>query len=210
MKNIEKAEVQLQQIDNELIEACRRYGISQSEIEMLYEQGANEDQIRDFVKGKLGFFGAIRDKWTRGKYSEERINALKRIEEINNAIDEIHKNLGEIGKMIANVTFKTDKGLKFLNEALRGNIEKPGAASFIEARYSEEELRQAWDNYKANLRDENGQPVEWDKINDPVKKQFYKDQFMAQLKKKKGFREGSGIMAILFDMINQWVQTNIT
>jgi len=225
---IREAEEKLQQIDNELKKACEKYGITPEELEELYEQleklrtqGADEKQIEEeikaFVKKKLGRLKGLLD--FREKLSKEGIEALKKIEEIDKILTEINTNLTEILEPIAVVFFaeseeyQDPKYLEYkriLSEALTealytGVIEEPGAMSFREARFSEEELNRAWEEFLTKKGVTN-----WNELG-PEARDSYKQDFLPwfgeRFMNRRRLKKGSVIMDILIGMVDRWIQT---
>jgi len=148
IKGIKEAEQELQNIDNSLREACRKYGISESELAQIYERGGGEEDIKNLVYKRLSGLEKIWNFLKGGEYAEERIKKLNRINEVESKINEIHAYLAEVGKMVADAVFGTQEGRVFLSKALYGEIEKLGGGiSFKEAFYSEEDLEREWEKY---------------------------------------------------------------
>jgi hypothetical protein len=185
IKGIKEAEQKLQDIDNSLKEACRKYGISESELAQIYERGGSEAEIQTLVYKRLNILQKVWDKLTGGNLAGERIKELKQIENIKSKIDEIHNYLIEVSQMIATAVFETQEGRTFLTKALYGQIEKLGGGiSFKEAVYSEEDLEREWEEYIGKVTKEGGTFYGKDR-NDPVVKQELRNGFMSYLIRKR-------------------------
>jgi transcriptional regulator of heat shock response len=144
---IKKAEQELQNIDNSLREACRKYGISESELAQIYERGGSEAEIQTLVYKRLNILQKVWDKLTGGNLAGERIKELKQIENIKSKIDEIHNYLIEVSQMIATAVFETQEGRTFLTKALHGQIDKPdkGVSFIAAASFYSEDLEREWE-----------------------------------------------------------------
>jgi ribosomal protein S8 len=220
IKGIKEAEQKLQDIDNSLREACRKYGISESELAQIYKGGGGEKDIENLVYKRLSGLEKIWNFLKGGKDAEERIRELNRINEVNSEINKIHAYLIEVGKMIANAIFDTEKegGIKekgiaearvFLSKALYGRIEKLGGGiSFQEAVYSKEDLEREWEEYlvEAGEKARKDYKKKWSTL-DQATKDSLRRGFMENLKQSRFAKKGGGVLDILMNMIQNWIST---
>lgn len=209
IKAIQTAEQELQNIDNSLKEACRKYGISESELAQVYERGGNNKEIEALVYERLNLLQRIWNVLRGGKLIGERVNELNKIGNIQEKIKELHNNLAEVGRIIANVVFGTQEGRTFLTKALHGQIEKADkGVSFIAAAsfYSEEDLKKEWGKYqqevteKGTFNDKN--------LDDESVKQQLRYEFVEHLRQKRFKNKMGGVIDVLMGMVEKWVATN--
>jgi hypothetical protein len=206
---IKKAEQELQDIDNSLREACRKYGISESELAQIYKGGGGEKDIENLVYKRLSGLEKIWNFLKGGKDAEERIKELNRIDEVRSKTDEIHAYLIEVGKMIANAIFGTQEGRTFLSKALYGRIEELGGGiSFQEAVYSKEDLEREWEEYlvEAGEKARKDYKNKWSTL-DQATKDSLRRGFMEHLKQSRFAKKGGGVLDILMNMIQNWIST---
>jgi hypothetical protein len=210
---IKQAEQELQNIDNSLKEACRKYGISESELAQVYERGGNNEEIKALVYERLNLLERIQNLLRGGKLIGERANELNKIGNIQQKIEAIHNNLAEVGKIIADAIFGTEEeeGIAearvFLTKALYGQIEKLGGGiSFKEAVYSEEDLKREWEEYQREVTKEGGAFDGKDK-DDPVVKQELRNGFMSYLRQKRFKNKRGGVIDVLMGMVANWLAT---
>jgi hypothetical protein len=202
---IKRAEQELQNIDNSLREACRKYGINESELAQIYERGGSEAEIRYLVYKRLNLLERIWNILKGGEYAERRINELNKVTEIESKIKELHERLAEVGKMIADAVFGTEEGRIFLTKALYGQIEKLGGGiSFKEAVYSEEDLEREWEEYVREVTKEGGAFYGKNR-NNPAVKQGLRNGFMSYLRRKRFGNKMGGIIEVLIGMFGNWV-----
>jgi hypothetical protein len=202
---IKKAEQELQNIDNSLKEACRKYGISESELAQIYERGGNDKEIEALVYERLNLLERIQNVLRRGKLIGERVNELNKIGDIQEKIEAIHENLAEVGKMISDAVFGIQEGRTFLTKALYGQIEKLGGGiSFKEAVYSEEDLKREWEEYQREITKKGGAFHGKDLSQPTVRKQL-RNEFVKHLRQKKFGNKLGGIIDVLIDMVGNWV-----
>jgi hypothetical protein len=205
IKAIQTAEQELQNIDNSLKEACRKYGISESELAQVYERGGNDKEIEALVYERLNLLQRIWNVLRGGKLIGERVNELNKIKNIQGKIEEIHKNLAEIGTMIANVVFSTEEGRTFLTKALYGQIEKLGGGiSFREAVYSEEDLKREWEEYVREVTGEGGK-FEGQNPDDQNVKAQLRGEFVKHLRQKRFKNKMGGVIDVLMGMVANWL-----
>jgi hypothetical protein len=229
IKDIKRAEQELQNIDNSLKEACRKYGISESELAQIYErigseQGTQEGEqgqeiqrgnkeIHELLYKRLNILQKVWDKLSGGGLTKEKIEELNKVKEIEGKIKEIHERLAEVGKMIADTIFGTEEkeGIAearvFLTKALYSQIEKLGGGiSFKEAVYSEEDLKREWEEYQREVTKEGGAFDGKDR-NDPVVKQELRNGFMSYLRRKRFGNKMGGVIDVLMGMVANWLAT---
>lgn len=205
IKGIKEAEQKLQDIDNSLKEACRKYGISESELAQIYERGGSDAEIRYLVYKRLNILQKVWDKLTGGNLTGGRIKELNQIEIIKSKIDEIHNYLIEVSQMIATAVFETQEGRTFLTKALYGQIERLGGGiSFKEAVYSEEDLEREWKEYQREVTKEGGAFYGKD-LNDENIKQQLRKGFVEHLRQKRFQNKMGGIIDVLIGMVGNWV-----
>ena len=206
IKAIKDAEQELQNIDNSLREACRKYGISESELAQVYAQGGRYEDIQTLVYKRLNLLQRIWNVLRGGEYAERRINELNKVTDIESKIKELHERLAEVGKMIADAVFGTQEGRTFLTKALYGQIEKLGGGiSFKEAVYSEEDLEREWEEYKREVTKEGGAFYGKDTESDPKIRRQLRNGFMSYLRRKKFGNKMGGVIDVLIGMVGNWV-----
>jgi hypothetical protein len=202
---IKRAEQELQNIDNSLREACRKYGINESELAQVYERGGSEAEIRDLVYKRLNLLQRIWNVLKGGEYAQRRINELNKVTEIESKIKELHERLAEVGTMIADAVFGTQEGRTFLTKALYGQIEKLGGGiSFKEAVYSEEDLEREWEEYQREVTKEGG-AFHGKDLNEPTVRQQLRNEFKLYLRRKKFGNKMGGVIDVLIGMVANWV-----
>jgi len=206
IKGIKEAEQKLQDIDNSLKEACRKYGIDESKLAQIYKRGGSEAEIRDLVYKRLNILQKVWDKLTGGNLTEERIKELNQIENIKSKIDEIHNYLIEVSQMIATAVFGTQEGRTFLTKALYGQIEKLGGGiSFKEAVYSEEDLEREWEEYYQREVVKKEGAFYGKNLNNKAVKQQLRNEFVKHLRQKKFGNKMGGVIDVLIGMVANWV-----
>jgi hypothetical protein len=208
IRAIKKAEQELQNIDNSLKEACRKYGISESELAQIYERGGNDKEIEALVYERLNLLERIQNLLRGGKLIGERANELNKIGDIQQKIEAIHKNLAKVGTMIANVVFSTQEGRTFLTKALHDQIEKLGRGlSFREAAsFYSEDLEREWEEYKREATGK-GEASQDQKPDDPNTRDLLRDEFMKRLRQKKFGNKMGGVIDVLMGMVGNWLAT---
>jgi hypothetical protein len=205
IKGIKEAEQKLQDIDNSLKEACRKYGISESELAQIYAQGGKYEDIRDLVYKRLNLLERIWNVLKGGEYAKGKIDELNKVTDIESKIKELHERLAEVGKMIADAVFGTQEGRTFLTKALYGQIEKLGGGiSFKEAVYSEEDLEREWEEYQREVTKEGGAFYGKD-LNDENIRQQLRRGFVEHLRQKRFQNKMGGIIDVLIGMVGNWV-----
>jgi hypothetical protein len=205
IKGIKEAEQKLQDINNSLKEACRKYGIDESKLAQIYKRGGSEAEIRDLVYKRLNILQKVWDKLTGGNLTEERIKELNQIENIKSTTDEIHNYLIEVSQMIATAVFKTQEGRTFLTKALYGQIEKLGGGiSFKEAVYSEEDLEREWEEYEGEVTKKGGAFYKKN-LKDRHIRQELRRGFVEHLRQKKFGNKMGGVIDVLIGMVANWV-----
>jgi hypothetical protein len=204
IKAIKEAEQKLQDIDNSLREACRKYGISESELAQVYAQGGRYEDIQTLVYKRLNLLQRIWNILKGGEYAQRRINELNKVTDIEKEINTLHENLAEVGKMIADVVFGTQEGRTFLTKALYGQIEKLGGGiSFKEAVYSEEDLEREWEEYKREVVKEGG-AFHGKELEDQNVKAQLRGEFVKHLRRKKFGNKMGGVIDVLIGMVANW------
>jgi len=202
---IKKAEQELQNIDNSLREACRKYGISESELAQVYAQGGSETEIRGLVYKRLNILQKVWDKLSGGGLTKGKIEELNKVQEIESEIQKLHENLVEVGKMIADAVFGTQEGRTFLTKALYGQIEKIGEGiSLKEAVYSEEDLKREWEEYQREVTKKGGAFHGKDLSQPTVRKQL-RNEFVKHLRQKKFGNKMGGVIDVLMGMVANWL-----
>ncbi len=205
IKAIKETEQELQNIDNSLREACRKYGINESELAQVYAQGGRYEDIQTLVYKRLNLLQRIWNVLRGGEYAQRRINELNKVTEIESKIKELHERLTEVGKMIADAVFGTQEGRTFLTKALYGQIEKLGGGiSFKEAVYSEQDLEREWEEYEREVTKEGG-PFHGKDLNEPTVRQQLRNEFKLYLRRKKFGNKMGGIIDVLIGMVGHWV-----
>ncbi len=208
IKSIKEAEKELQKIDNSLREACRKYGISESELAQIYERGGSTAEIQTLVYERLNLLERIQNLLRGGKLIEERVNELNKIKDIQQEIEAIHKNLAEVGTMIANVVFSTQEGRTFLTKALHDQIEKADkGVSFISAAsFYSEDLEREWEKYQREATGEGGAFHGKNSEDQNVKAQL-RGEFVKHLRQKKFGNKMGGVIDVLMGMVENWLAT---
>ncbi len=211
IKSIKEAEKELQNIDNSLREACRKYGINESELSEVYAQGGRyEDIIQTLVYERLNLLERIQNLLRGGKLIEERVNELNKIGDIQKKIEELHNNLAEVGKIIADViadvVFGTEEGRTFLTKALHDQIEKPdkGVSFIAAASFYSEDLEREWEKYQREAKGEGGAFHGKDSEDQNAKAQL-RGEFVKHLRQKKFGNKMGGVIDILMGMVENWV-----
>ena len=193
----------MQNIDNELRNLCRQYGVNESELERLYNEGANVDQMRDVIRRRLTNFQRIYNFIKGGGLVEERIRELNRIQDIQNQLNTIHENLSEIGTMIANAVFGTEEGRVFLTKALNEQIEPVGRGlNFREAAISYGGIEEEWKKYLLqNLK----KRETWENVKDNNRKNQLKEGFKKHIREKS--KKSGSVFEFLITMVNKWLES---
>jgi hypothetical protein len=202
---IKKAEQELQNIDNSLREACRKYGINESELAQVYAQGGRYEDIQTLVYKRLNLLQRIWNVLRGGEYAQRRINELNKVTEIESKIKELHERLAEVGTMIADAVFGTQEGRTFLTKALYGQIEELGGGiSFKEAVYSEEDLEREWKEYEGEVTKKGGAFYKKN-LKDRHIRQELRRGFVEHLRQKKFGNKMGGVIDVLIGMVANWV-----
>lgn len=210
LKAIEKAEKDLEIINNQLKDLAKQYNIPERELEealAIEDQQKAKDALGEVIKRNLSTLGKIRNwlgekGWIGGrKFVEERLRELNKISEIDAQLLEIDTRLKEIGNMIANAVFTTEKGRNWLTEALvQTKIPKPSEMSFVEAGglLREDELRRGFEKFLEQELTEDEKGREWDSLAAERKNEL-KSKYLDKIR---GGRKG-GIIDVLFKMMEQ-------
>ncbi|GEM_PF-1875620 len=209
IQQIKEAERQLSNIDEQLKEACRRYGISEPELGRLYERIAKgevkEDEITNLVKRRLNILQKIWDFLQGGTYSQKRVDELNKITEVQTHLNTIYDNLKEVGEMIANVIYTTNGGIDILNKALWDEFKPLGQGlSFKEAFYSPEELEEEWSEFLQEQKVTN-----WEQLEEERKNEL-KSGFKSRMRNKLGNKFGNkfgGVLDALINMVAGWADS---
>lgn len=221
LKAIESAEEKLEKINNQLKDLAKKYNIHEKELEEALAI-ENEDEakgaLKEVIKRNLSTLGRIRNWLSKGKFVEERLEKLTKMEltsqpsqisqtieiikYIDEQLEEIDIQLQEIGNMIANAVFATEKGRGWLAETLAAQkeISKPSEMSFVEAGrlLREDELRRGFEIFLGEELSEAEKRGGWDSLGSKRKNEL-KRKYLDKI------REGrrGGIIDILFKMLDQ-------
>ncbi|GIW66027.1 MAG: hypothetical protein KatS3mg094_546 [Candidatus Parcubacteria bacterium] len=170
IETITQAEQQLQSLEQQIRDFAEAHKIPSNIIERFYQLSAQnrtvaEQSLITDIRKNLSFIGKIRDFINRGEFSYEYFKSLNKIDEIEEQLNTINQNLGEIGNMIAEAI--ESSGTDLLSKYLYGRrIEIPSfsfknAGELIEIYGSDEELEREWQEY---LEDQ--EVTDWEQIDD--------------------------------------------
>lgn len=208
LEAIKEAEIKLKEINNELKNLAKAYNIPEKELgEVLAIEDQADEALRELIKSNLSTLGKIRnwlgEKGLIGgrKFVEERLGNLNKISDIDTKLLEIDTQLQEIGNMIANAVFGTEKGIGWLTEALvQTKIQRPGEMSFVGAGgfLREDKLRSGFEGFLAAELTKEEKDKGWNSLDSDRKGELKKKY----LDKIRASRRG-GIIEILFQMMEQ-------